>query len=333
MITGKKDLLAAAFDWLRPLHWLAGERWNGLLVFNYHRIGTSVRSSWDRALWSASADDFAAQVRFLRKHFDVVGVRDLESVLQDRSSRAVMLTFDDGYCDNHDLAFPILSSEGATATFFITTGFLDDQSIPWWDEIAWMIHESQVTHLVCGPWTQETLALGTASESTIHRLLTVYKHLPLTETEAFLNWLAEASGSGRCHVAQAHNLWMTWDMVRALHQGGMSIGGHTVTHPVLTACDHARQKWEIETSKQRIEQELGASIEAFSYPVGQPHCFDETTRNLVQQAGFRWAFSFFGRHAAPGKFERFALPRLAVSPHIRMPRFRSISLIPHVFAG
>ena len=53
-----------------------------------------------------------------------------------------MITFDDGYVDNYELAFPVLKANDAKGVFFVATGFIDEPRLAWWDEIAWMIRSS-----------------------------------------------------------------------------------------------------------------------------------------------------------------------------------------------
>src|SRR5262245_45583277 len=110
-------------------------RWSGVLGLNYHRIGEAGRSVYDRGLWSATADDFDAQVGWLKSHFDIIRPDDLPAALAARRGRHVLITFDDGYRDNYADAFPVLKRHGVPATFFITTGFIDDARLSWWDEI------------------------------------------------------------------------------------------------------------------------------------------------------------------------------------------------------
>ena len=85
-------------------------------------------------------EDFDAQVGFLARNFDVVGPADTGTAR--RRGRQVLITFDDGYRDNHAAALPILRAHGATATFFLATGFLDRSRLAWWDEVAWMVRTS-----------------------------------------------------------------------------------------------------------------------------------------------------------------------------------------------
>ena len=116
----KRELLARTLDALGLSRVLGGVvRWQGLLVFNYHRIG-SPDQSFDPEVWSATPEQFDAQVRFLSENYPVVGVSDLAAVKNDPAQQRVMITFDDGYRDNFELAFPILQRHGVRATFFLS---------------------------------------------------------------------------------------------------------------------------------------------------------------------------------------------------------------------
>lgn len=308
-------------------------RWNGLLVFNYHRIGDPALSPFDRALFSADVDEFERQVQFLKKNADVVGIADLEQVFQ-RPHRAVLITFDDGYRDNYELAFPVLKQENVPATFFITSGFIDQSPIAWWDEIAWMVRSSELSALNDLPVPGEALPLVSQDdrEVAIEKLLLFYKDLPTPQTRPFLNRLAEATGTGRSPVALGKDLWMNWEMIRKMDQAGMDIGGHTVTHPVLSCTSIQDQRQEIFESKRRIEAELGHSISSFSYPVGQPNSFTEETKTLLKEAGYQWAFSFSGGFSRLDHTDAFDLPRVAVSPFLSLNLFQATTRLPWVFA-
>ncbi|WP_437202614.1 polysaccharide deacetylase family protein [Planctomicrobium sp. SH664] len=332
----KKQILANTLEFtgLGSLLSLTVGSWNGLVVFNYHRVGDSSQSPFDRALWSATADEFDRQIGFLKKHFDLLNVEDLDDHFHQANSRGVMVTFDDGYRDNYEIALPVLKRHGAPATFFITSGFLDQRLIAWWDEIAWMLHTSSASQLPAFSDSATPLSLESSQdrEASIVRILRIYKSLPAERTPAFLENLGQAAGTGRCPQSVADSMWMTWDMVRELHEAGMDIGGHTVSHPVLANTDPASQQREILQSKQRIEQEIGAPITAFSYPVGQPDSFTLQTKQLLHEAGYQWAFSFFGGFCQSAHRDRFALPRVAVSPHVSPALFRAMAKLPWLFA-
>lgn len=63
---------------------------------------------------------------------------------------------------------------------------------------------------------------------------------------------------------------LSWDQVRELDRNGISFGSHTVNHPTLTTLPQKELEFELARSKDRIESELGKTIESFSYPFAFP---------------------------------------------------------------
>ncbi|MBI1348119.1 polysaccharide deacetylase family protein [bacterium] len=307
--------------------------WRGILILNYHRIGNGSRSSCDRNLWSATAESFEEQVRYVTKHYDVIGLEDLDLALRNPRGRFVVITFDDGYLDNYTEAFPILKSYHAKGAFFITTGFLDVPSIPWWDEIAWMVRRCPLEVLPANRWSQESIRLDYDDrESVIQMLLLAYKKSSVEQAAGFLSELADVLQTGRAPQRIAHELWMTWPMLREMQQAGMTIGGHTVTHPILATLTAEQQDYEVGECLRRIRKELGTLIDTFSYPVGGQSSFNIHTRKALEKHGVRWAFTFIGGHIRPRQYDRFALPRTAIETDINAPLFNALLTLPQWYA-
>jgi lipopolysaccharide exporter len=286
--------------------------WRGVLVLCYHRIGRPAPGVHDPRLWSATQEDFDGQLRFLSRNVQVVSGDELPAALDEPRGRHVALTFDDGYRDNYELAYPVLRAHGLPAVFFLATGFIDRPHVAWWDEIAWMVR-------------------GTDQEAATEALLDAYQQQPAEEADAFLDRLAAQTGSGRADPIAASTTWMTWDMVREMQRAGMTFGAHTVDHPVLARCSSERQQQEIDNSVARLHDELGEPPTLFSYPVGGRAAFDDGTRGYLRDAGITHAFSFYGGYVSRGGFDRFDLPRAYVSPTISPARFQARVTLPRIF--
>ena len=116
-----------------------------LLVLTYHRIaqpGIQANPYYDHVI-SASPEAFQAQVELLADRYRIVHLDELPDFNSGRFARGgkpcVLITFDDGYRDNVDVALPILSRFGASATFFLTTAQVENPRLPWWDHVAYVI--------------------------------------------------------------------------------------------------------------------------------------------------------------------------------------------------
>ena len=309
-------------------------RWKGVLTFNYHRIGDPATQPWDRTLWNATGEELDAQLAVLAREADVIGPEDVARLQRaGTAGRHVLVTFDDGYRDNYELAYPLLRRHGVHASFFLATGFLDRPHVAWWDEVAWMVRHAGGATLDARPWLPDPLPLESVEQDrTIAAIVGVYKGLPADEGERLLDRVAEAGGSGRCGPEHADGLWMTWDMARELRDAGMTIGGHTVEHPILARVPLERQRAEIDGCAQRLEAELGQPMRWFAYPVGSQDAFTSETQALLRERGVELGFSFYGGLGRYDAWNPYDVPRVHVGRGYGPPLVHAAVWLPQLFA-
>ena len=305
--------------------------WHGTLVLNYHRIARSRAELIDPGVWAATPEGFDAHVALLQREADLIAPEELDDALRARHGRHVLITFDDGYRDNAQYALPVLSARGARAAFFLATGYLDDPRLAWWDEIAWMLERATGRALPPGPWGGPLELRPDPLGEPLGAVLAAYKARAGAHGGELLDALADATGAGRAPRSAAEGLWMSWDEARALRDAGMTVGGHTVDHPVLATQSAAAQEAEIAVCARRLEQELGEPMRWFSYPVGQRASFDAVSRRALRRAGVEHAFSYYGGVARGARLDPYDIPRVSVVPDTDTAALRALLAVPAIF--
>ena len=268
-----------------------------LLIFNYHRVADGRDDPYDPGLIEATPDQFDEQMRILKKHYALTELAEAQELVDHperlRHSR-VLVTLDDGYRDNHDIAFPILRSHGIKAAFFLATGFVGTNRVPWWDQLAYLVRRTEKQILRIGYPSDRIFALDDSSRlSVIDALLSLYKSEETRDAERFLAGVEEACGVARPREA-SDRLFMSWEEAGALVKGGMSIGSHTHDHELLAKLSPEQQLRQCQLSRETIAQELGLTVDAMAYPVGSRGSFSEVTRRCLLETGYRTAFSYYG---------------------------------------
>jgi peptidoglycan/xylan/chitin deacetylase (PgdA/CDA1 family) len=304
----------------------------GFVVLNYHRIGNGSVSEFDRGVYSARAATFENQLKFIRKECELITPDDIKDLPRRSRDTYVMITFDDGYRDNYELAFPILKSYNQKALFFIATGFVDRPKVAWWDDIAWMVRTSGAKKV--GPTSMLPMCINfdrPQRQTAIESLLSVYKKLPPDATEAYLDEIASETDTGRCPKEMARDMWLTWDMVVKMRREGMLIGGHTVHHPVLSTLSRFEQELEIMGCARAIEQHLGEPMRYFSYPRGKPDAFNQDTRACLYEAQVQYAFSYYGGVNRPDWMDSYDIRRVAVDADTPIEHFEAMITLPRLF--
>jgi peptidoglycan/xylan/chitin deacetylase (PgdA/CDA1 family) len=185
---------------------------------------------------SVTPELFAAHLDALRTNgYTTISLYELLAHLTQGAplpEKPVILTFDDGYRDNYENAFPLLAERGMTATFFIVTDFIYDQRPE----------------------------------------------------------------------------YVTWDMVRAMYAGGMSIEAHGRNHVSLKNKDREYLIWQALGSLEAIQQEVGTRPRFVSYPAGE---YDQLTLDTFDSANY-WAGVTTAQGATHSSGDLFRLRRVRV---------------------
>lgn len=275
-----------------------------LSVLIFHRVRPRPDPLVPRAL---DADQFDRLLGWVSQAFNVLSPEDAVARLQrgDLPARALTITFDDGYADNAEVALPILLRHRLNAAFFIATDFLDGGAM-WNDALALAVRACKLEVLDLAE-----LGLGVhrldsqvAAGRVIGRLLSQVKYQPRAQRDETVRAIRE-----KCRVGATPALMMRTDQVRALRAAGMTIGGHTCSHPILASISLPEAQREIEEGKARLEAILGERIRLFAYPNGKPgKDYSREHVDLVRRAGFEAAFST-GWGVSDVGADLFQLPR------------------------
>ena len=251
--------------------------------------------------------DFERQMRWATSMFNVLPL----SAAIDRlyagtlPSRALAVTFDDGYADNEELAAPILKRLGMSATFFVATGFLGGGCM-WNDQIIEAIRGCKAGELDLTSFGLSLFSLaGTeARRAAIANTLKGIKHFEPARRQAVTDAIVALAGAN-----PSPPLMMQPGQVRSLRMQGMEVGAHTVTHPILTRLEPATAFAEMRDSKEELERILGAPVNLFAYPNGVPgKDYALEHARMARECGFGGAVST-AWGAASANSDRFQLPR------------------------
>jgi peptidoglycan/xylan/chitin deacetylase (PgdA/CDA1 family) len=310
-----------------------------LRILAYHRVRELDDADvfdFDINLISASPQQFREQMQLVRQHYDPMSFHDLIVAIdtgRPLPAQPLIVTFDDGYEDNYSVAFPILHELGVPATFFVSTGHIDNGTPYVYD---WLVHAICLT---TADWLQvPELGIDQALPDTLagrrevaDELLFELKGLDAATQTAVISRMEDAWGmpAPRTH---AECRPMTWDQLREMQLAGMEIGSHGVSHRILAKLLPVEMVAEIRESKQSLERELGVTADVISYPVGGPDAYDERVIAAAKEAGYRMACNYLtGVNRLPS-MPHHALRRLHVEREMDLAWFAAMTALPEVFA-
>ena len=250
---------------------------------------------------------FEQAMNLLHQCFSIFPLSDALSRLAtgDLPPRAAAITFDDGYADNFTVAVPILSRLGITATFFVATGFIDGGRM-WNDTVieSLRIYRDDfldLSHLGLGTHIVANAAQRVAA---IDSILGRLKYIDVRQRDELTAGIAE-----QVREPLPKGLMMTSAQVKSLTEQGMTIGAHTVNHPILTRIAEREAELEIRRSKEMLDALLDIPVTLFAYPNGKPfQDYDYRHVEIVRRCGFAGAVST-ALGAATAEADPFQIPR------------------------
>ena len=303
-------------------------RTRALRVLTYH--GVLPRGYWmadpylDDPLVSIEA--FRSHLTLLKRHYSVISPANFLRWLRTQEElpeRAVLLTCDDGLLNNLTVMVPILADEGLQCLFFTTgASARNSTQMLWYVELYLMLMESrggfpakQWRALQVPAIPQERFE----KQRCWHDLMKRLSSLEASIREEFLREAQEWWGLRRSWqqryfddpaLRERFQLLRQPEM-RQLVAAGMTIGSHTMSHPVLSAQPTELARLEISDCRTELQQACGEAPWAIAYPFGEPSSVGKREYEMAEKAGYDCGFVNVAGH--PMEASRFCLPRVHVT--------------------
>jgi peptidoglycan/xylan/chitin deacetylase (PgdA/CDA1 family) len=287
----------------------AGVKNSALTILGYHNIESTHYFSAEPGQGTHA---FEQQLRFLRRAMNVVPLGEALQAWErggSLPSRAVSITFDDGYRDALEIAAPLLERYSLPATFFVVPAIVARDAHAWWERVSWSVRDSHADRL---RWGERVIRLGDGGEraEVVEDLCVGLKKLDHAERDRAIAQLVDELAPA---VPFGDDMFLDWEQCRALLRRGFEIGSHSYRHTILARETAAEQHDDLGRSKKILEDELCTRIDLLAYPNGEVGDFDADTFDALRAAGYTHAVT-----TIPGRNHRntpcYELRRAVISP-------------------
>ena len=265
---------------------------NRPLVVTYHGIYDGPRNTGSLPATFVHVNDMIDQLNFIRQKYCIITPDDLREALDTRKTlppHSALITFDDGYESFARLAFPVLRSMGITPIVFTATEYVEEAK-PFWFDSAWVsFHHVNADHLqhILKDFCSEC---GNNVIIDAMSLLGALKRLKPAVRQRVVSAIASACGPGMEEKSRMF-CSMDADQIRKMSREGVTFGGHTHTHTILTVLSKQEAEGEICLNKEKIEDLTQIPCVFFAYPNGGKNDFNHLHKEILKSAGYRGAFS------------------------------------------
>ena len=304
--------------------WRAGDRWRlrrgaggaptfpfvarrrdpSFQIFIYHRVND--RSA--RFFPGVPVERFRRHMEILARHATVFPLGELVARAKSGSvpPRSAAVTFDDGYRDNYQHAFPILRNLGLPATIFLATGAIETGTLLWHDRVFDAFEQAGDRPLTIAGKTLPMSPFA-ARRASLSELLALLRAQSREERETLVGNVESQIGGDA--APDAAERMLSWRQVQEMAGAGIDFGAHTVSHPILARLSGPERAAEIRNSREAIERRLNRPVDLFAYPNGTRADFDDGVERELAAQGFRAAVTtLWGSNDA--RTNPFALRRM-----------------------
>jgi peptidoglycan/xylan/chitin deacetylase (PgdA/CDA1 family) len=268
------------------------------VVVMYHRVLPAGADTFSADAIVVTPETFTRHMRFLKRHFRLLSMRDLVEAYDAKRplpSMSCVVTFDDGWFDNHRYALPILREQGVPAVVFAATDYIGSARCFWQERLARMLfvaseRPGEPARLAAEYAGTEIVAQPPARRREL-ALAAVARLKPRGATaiaaiQADLQRALDAAGFA---PGLGDDRFMTWpelaDLARDPH---VTVGSHGCSHAPLTSLEAADASAELAGARDRLERELGSVVDTVGYPNGN---FDDGVVALARDARYRLGFT------------------------------------------
>lgn len=290
-------------------------------ILMYHGVRREQDNEVSEKIFEKHIDSqiFTDHLRILKKYCTPIPLSEIFTE-KKLPANPVVITFDDGYKNNYDVAFPLLQEYQVPATVFVTTGFVDRTHFLWTDRLEYIVAHSASKDTISLQGGTLILKMDNEKEKlkTLGLVKEKLKHYNEEARLEILENIAQKLGASYEWTQIPPELMpISWDEIREMKSSGLvEIGSHTVSHPILSRCSDEKQLYELATSKYRISEELGDDCILFAYPNGRHIDYTKKTIHILKKCGYKIALTTISGFYDGYKNDSFEMKRFATGARL-----------------
>lgn len=285
---------------------------NKKLIIVYHLFGKRSSSisgeGYSAQQGAISVELLKCHLSWLSKFADFVS---LDDICRPSASTnwEIAVTVDDGYRSTLSHALPVFEKFNVPVTWFVATKFVEDERLPWWDLIDYMLRVAQPTLTIKTEGAHYSFDLNEAQDRVrFHsQCRKWFQRAPRSIAKDVRSQIEKSIDEGLPENAFACHK----EIIEASQSSLLTLGGHTVSHPNLASLPASEARREIRKGKEKLETWTNQPIRWFAYPYGGREHWNDRTKQIVREEEFEGAVTTHRAYADQGA-DQFEVPRLTV---------------------
>jgi len=259
-------------------------------ILMFHRVlnGDTDRTI-DDAIW-IKKEEFEKTILFLKNHFEFISLNELIEG-RKKEKRTCIITFDDGWLDTYQIAFPVLLLHNVPATVFIPTGMVGTNKIFWFERVSRVINQlsenddgiSNVKKHMGKIVDTKIIEKSNSRQELYHSFVQELKKFSPYIIEEIVDTFEQkfvAADNDR----QETRVLMNWDEIKGMSDSSISFGSHCVNHSILINLTYKEKLFEIVASRKTLIERKINFVDCISFPNG---IYDQEVLDISRKAGYK----------------------------------------------
>ncbi len=296
---------------------------NQLTIVMYHGIVKSPLKIYDWCF--IEENSFRIQIEYLKEHFEILSLPEAVERMRNGGIKgpAAAITFDDGYQNNFDVAFPILYKEKVPATVFLTTGLIDTNDTVWYCRLNLALSQTSKPHI---DWNGFRFDLSTAglrakASATIQESLKQLEHSQLVDNVRKIVLQLDGDPDRAIEIGSPFRMLDNNVIAEMAGSGLIEFGAHTHRHTILSLLSKEERFNEIRQSTNAIYELTGRPCKCFAYPNGKVEDYNIETIRDLETCGIQMALTTIPG-PNDGMTPEMELRRYGIGANLPMARFQ-----------
>lgn len=276
-----------------------------LIAINFHYIRDNYNEPYP-SIFGITPQQFSDRLDQIGKFAEFLSIEDVVNIIEKKRKKpdkSVVITFDDGFKEQYELAWPILKKKGIPAIFFANTNPIEEKNVT-------TTHKIHILRAYTPPKEFQRVLEKVLREKDIEinypdvgiaKQAYKYDEVETAKLKFFLNYslnhdqLFEVINDmflelnfEELEISQ--NLYMTKNMINELAQEGV-LGTHGHTHRPLGLLPDEEASKDVETSLKKLKKWTGVSVKALSYPFGNKEACSKAVASTAAENGVKFGFT------------------------------------------
>ena len=282
---------------------------NNINVFLYHRVGNCENNNRGLIINNKL---FEKQLIYIKENYKIL---KSDEDWDNNKDKSAVITFDDGCKDFFYIFLPLLEKYEIPGTVFVTTGNIDTSYGIWGDELEWIIFNSMFAGTIYFEGHKISFENKEKRKETFWQLRTMLKKMNKYDRKEKIIELSKALKIKLNNKNDFHRVMTSEEIRKCSKSPFVTIGAHTVNHCCLANEDKYSQWYEMETSKNHLENIIGKEVSVFAYPYGEKDDFTDETVKIAKKIGYKRVFAAY-KGLANSKTEYGKIPRIDISKNM-----------------